>query len=622
MCGIVGYIGSGDPIEAVLDGLARLEYRGYDSAGIALVDHGNLKCYKVAGRVAELVARVSEESTGQPALSAVIGHTRWATHGRPNTVNAHPHCDPSGQLAIVHNGIIENCTALRAEIEATGQSFQSETDSEVIAHLIAKYDEGDLVAAVEKTLMQLEGTFAIGVVSARHPGLMVGARRGSPLVVGVCEGATMLASDTMPILPYTRNVCFLEEDDVVVLRAEGVEIRRKGCVVEGVFSEVDWDVESAEKGGYDSFMLKEIYEQPVVLERLVRTRILDHGTPGVAGAPGTPPRLNLDGIMMDSDYARDISRIVIVGQGTAYHAAMIGRNMIERVARIPTYAEFASDFRYREPVLDPSVLVIAVTQSGETLDTLEGVRLARLHGCRVLSVVNAVGSSIARESDDVFYMNCGMEIGVASTKAFTAMVASLYMVAIHLGLTRNTLSAPDARRRVADLSGIGARCETILTTAQYIRQVARKYKDSANFLFLGRGTGWPLAMEGALKLKEVSYIHAEGYNAAEMKHGPIALIDENMPVVVIALQGRRYDKIVGNIQEVKARGGKVIALASHDDTTIADLVDDVIYINAESGIMNSIVCAVPLQLLAYDIATMRGCDVDKPKNLAKSVTVE
>ena len=618
MCGIVGFVGVGDPVHAVLDGLARLEYRGYDSAGLAVLSGGTLRCIKASGRVSELANALSEAPlANQP--DAVIGHTRWATHGRPSQRNAHPHMDPSGTVAIVHNGIIENHASLRAMLEAAGNTFSSDTDSEVIAHLIARHDTGDLVAAVEKTLAQLDGTFAIAVLSSRHPGLMVGARRGSPLCVGVGKGCMILASDTMPILPHTRTVHFLEEDDVAVLRAGSLEIRHGGKPVSRTPAQVEWSIEAAEKGGFDSFMLKEIHEQPAMLEQLVRARIID---PGTAGTPGTPPRFNLDGLTIDAATARDVSRIVIIGQGTAYHAGMIGRNMIERVARIPTYAEFASDFRYRDPILDPSVLVIAMTQSGETLDTLEGVRLARRAGCRVLSVVNVVGSSIARESDDVFYMHCGPEIGVASTKAFTGMIASLYIVAIHLGLLRGAITTADARRRVADLSGVGARCEAVLTTAQYIRQIAKKYHEARNVLFLGRGTGWPLAMEGALKLKEVSYIHAEGYNAAEMKHGPIALIDENMPVLVIALKGRRYDKIIGNIQEVKARGGQVIAIASHDDDTIASLVDDVIYVRAENGIMNSILCAVPLQLLAYDIASMRGCDVDKPKNLAKSVTVE
>ncbi|MFW5856747.1 MAG: glutamine--fructose-6-phosphate transaminase (isomerizing), partial [Planctomycetota bacterium] len=567
------------------------------------------------GRVDALAAR----APAPDGIALAVGHTRWATHGKPTEENAHPHQSADGRIALVHNGIIENFAQLRQMLEADGVVFQSQTDSEAVAHLVAKHYDGDLVAAVEATIAQLDGTFALGVVAVDQPDLIVGARRGSPLAVGIADGAAILASDAMPILPFTKRTIFLEDDQVAVLRANEVVIRHNGAPVEVAPVEIDWDAEAAEMGGYPHFMLKEIHEQPAMLEKLVRTRILD---PGQSGAGGAKPRFDLDGIHFGPDYVRDISRVVLVAQGTAYHAAMVGRNMLERVMRVPCAAEYASDFRYRDPILDPSVLVIAITQSGETLDTLEGLRLARQQGCRVLAVVNVVGSSIAREADDVFQMHMGPEIGVASTKAFTGMIASLYLVAIHLGLTRGTLSAAEARRRVADLSGIGPRCEAVLGTEPYIRRIALKYTEAQNALFLGRGTGWPIAMEGALKLKEVSYNHAEGYNAAEMKHGPIALIDENMPVVVIALKGRRYEMILGNVQEVKARGGRVLAIASHDDDYIETLADDVIYIRAENGIMNSILCSLPLQLLAYHIAAARGCDVDKPKNLAKSVTVK
>jgi glucosamine--fructose-6-phosphate aminotransferase (isomerizing) len=614
MCGIVGYTGRGEAIPAVLEGLRRLEYRGYDSAGLAFLGPPGLQVVRAVGRVEALAEKLGDRADGNPA----IGHTRWATHGRPSEANAHPHTDAAGRLALVHNGIIENAAALREALAAEGHRFRGETDSEVVAHLIGRHDEGDLVAAVEAVLPQLDGTFALGVIHAEEPGLIVGARRGSPLAVGYAEGAAVLASDAMPILPFTRRAVFLEDDQVAVLRGGEVTVRAAGADVAVVPTEITWDAEAAEKDGFDHYMLKEIHEQPAALEGLVRRRVLAAGASGAADAP---PRFDLEGVTLAADAIRDVRRIVLVGQGTAYHAAMVGRNMLERVMRVPCYAEYASDFRYRNPVLDPSVLVVALTQSGETLDTLEAVRLARQQGCRVLAAVNVVGSSIARESDDVFYMHMGPEIGVASTKAFTGMLASLYLLAIHLGLTRRTLSAAEARRRVADLAGVGARCQSVLATAPYIRQIARRYKDARNALFLGRGTGWPLAMEGALKLKEVSYIHAEGYNAAEMKHGPIALIDEEMPVIVIALRGRRYEMILGNIQEVKARGGRVLAIASHDDDYLHTVADDVLYIRAESGIMNSILCALPLQLLAYTIAAMNGCDVDKPKNLAKSVTV-
>jgi glucosamine--fructose-6-phosphate aminotransferase (isomerizing) len=615
MCGIVGYVGAGRPVQVVLEGLRRLEYRGYDSAGIASATGDGLRVVRSLGRVQDLADRIGEVP---PVCTAAIGHTRWATHGRPSEANAHPHTDPDGRIALVHNGIVENSAELRRELVAEGAVFRSETDTEVVAHLVGRCYEGDLSAAVEAVIARLEGTFAFGVIAADSPERIVAARRGSPLVLGLAEGATLLASDAIPILPHTREAVFLEDDQVAVLAPGGVALREGGQPVEAVTTPITWDAEAAEKGGYPHYMLKEIHEQPTVLETLVRERVLD---PGAEGDPGTAPALALDDLALDEEAIRSIRRIVLIGQGTAFHACMVGRNLIERVARIPCYPEYASDFRYRDPVLDPSVLVIALTQSGETLDTLEGVRLAREAGCRVVSLVNVAGSSIARESDGVFLMRAGPEIGVASTKAFTAMIASLYLVAIRLGTVRGTLGAPEARRRVGDLAGAGPRCQGILATEPYIRSIARRYAEAGNALFLGRGTGWPLAMEGALKLKEVSYIHAEGYNAAEMKHGPIALIDENMPVIAIALQGRRYRTILGNIEEVKARGGRVLALASHDDEYLHTLVDDVIYVRAQSGVMNSILCTVPLQLLAYHIAVARGCDVDKPKNLAKSVTV-
>lgn len=612
MCGIVGYTGDSKAIQAVIDGLKRLEYRGYDSAGVAYTGADGTTVVRTPGRVAELESRVADSASADLA----IGHTRWATHGAPTEHNAHPHSSPDGRIVLVHNGIIDNYRKLRKELEGEGNVFQSDTDSEVIAHLVARAYKDDLVAAVEQVLPMLDGTFALGVIAADQPGLLVGARRGSPLAVGVGDGMNLLASDAVPILPHTRQVIFLEDDQTAVLTGVSVAVRQGGQPVEAETTEIQWSAEAAEKGGYPHFMLKEIHEQPQVLEDMVRTRIQ------LPEDPAAAPVYNMDGLEIPDEYFEGVSRIVMVAQGTAYHACMVGRNMIERVARIPSYPEYAADFRYRDPILDPSVLVIALTQSGETMDTLHAVRLARESGCKVVSVVNAVGSTIARESDGVFYLHCGPEIGVASTKAFTAMIAGLYIIAMRMGQIRGTVTTEELRRRTRDLQGVGARVEATLTTANYIRQIALKYTDAQNALFLGRGTGWPLAMEGALKLKEVSYIHAEGYDAAEMKHGPIALVDENMPCVFIALKGRRYEKILGNIQEIKARSGRVIALASHNDHDIHTLADDVIYVRADSGVMNSICCAVPLQLLSYYIAAARGCDVDKPKNLAKSVTVE
>lgn len=614
MCGIVGYVGTGDALRVVIDGLHRLEYRGYDSAGVAYLGDGGLTTIRTAGRVAELEAKVAAEMSGNP----VIGHTRWATHGAPLEKNSHPHRDPQNTVAIVHNGIIDNYLALREECEAMGNEFASDTDSEVIAHLIAAvYEKSkNLVTAVETVIARLDGMFALGVIAHDAPGLLVGARRGSPLAVGHAEGAAILASDAVPILPFTRQITFLEDEQVVVMRDGAITIRENGQEVAPEITEVTWSPEAAEKGGYKHFMLKEIFEQPAALENMVRSRI------SLPSDSHLPPEFDMEGVdFSEADY-KNISRIVLVCQGTSYHAAMVARNMIERVARIPTYPEYAADFRYRDPILDPSVLVIAFSQSGETMDTLHAVRLARENNCKVLAIVNAVGSTLAREADGVFYMHCGPEIGVASTKAFTGMIAAGYIVALRMGQARGTIDTADLRRRTENLLQLGPRVEEALADKDAIREIALRYKDQTNFLFLGRGTGWALAMEGALKLKEVSYIHAEGYDAAEMKHGPIALIDENMPALVIALKGRRYNKVIGNIQEVKARKGRVIAIASRGDAAIKELVDDVITVRDDSGIMNSIVCTAPLQLLAYYIADARGCDVDKPKNLAKSVTVE
>ncbi len=611
MCGIVGFLGP-HAIPAVLAGLRALEYRGYDSAGVAILAEAGLEVVRTPGRVEDLVARLVDP----PSVRTAIGHTRWATHGAPVEKNAHPHQDPAGRIALVHNGIIDNYAALRTELEADGAAFASDTDSEVIAHLIAQVYDGDLVTAVEAVLPRLDGTFALAVVAADQPGCIVGARRGSPLAVGLSDDCLLLASDAVPILPHTRRVVFLEDDQVAVLAGGRATIRSGGRTVEPAVTEVQWSPEAAEKGGYEHFMRKEIFEQPTVLENMVRTRIR------LPEADDQPPVFDMAGADLSDAYLRGISRIVLVAQGTAFHAAMIGRNMIERTARIPAYAEYAADFRYRDPILDSSVLVIAITQSGETMDTLHAVRLARERGCTVVSVANVVDASIPRASDGVFYLHCGPEIGVASTKAFTAMTAGLYILALRMGQVRGTLDVAEQRRRAKDLVRVGPRVEAVLAQDGAIARIAQTYQDASNFLFLGRGTGWALALEGALKLKEVSYIHAEGYDAAEMKHGPIALVDENMPALFIALKGRRYEKVLGNIQEVKARQGRVIAIASHDDQEIGAVVDDVIPVRADSGIMNSIVCSVPLQLLAYHIANARGCDVDKPKNLAKSVTVE
>ncbi len=616
MCGIVSVVGLPKAVNVVMNGLYSLEYRGYDSAGVAWPEKGRLHIRRAPGRVAELAALMGDAVDTE--VETAMGHTRWATHGVPSERNAHPHLSDDKRIAVIHNGIIDNFARLKAELETDGVAFHSDTDTEIVANLIAKRYQGDLIRAVEDVIPRLDGTFAFCIMAHDQPGLLVAARRGSPLAIGMGPGFHMAASDAMPIIPHTRRVVFLEDDQIAAITSGACEIRHNGRPVEYVCSEITWSAEAAQKDGYDHYMLKEIFEQPTVLETMFRNRLR------LPPASDADPQFTLDGVDdIPEDYFRGVSRIVMLAQGTAYNACMVGRNMIERTTKIPSYPEYAADFRYREPILDPSVLVIAVTQSGETMDTLHAVRLAKEAGCKVLAVVNVVGSSIAREADSVFYLNCGPEIGVASTKAFTAMIAGLYFVALRMGQIRGSIDRDELRRRVRDLLGIGARLNGVLTTNnRAIKKIAAKYKDASNFLFLGRGTGWPLAMEGALKLKEVSYIHAEGYDAAEMKHGPIALVDENMPVLAIALQGRRYDKLIGNIQEIKARKGKVIAIASQGDAEIGKLVDDVIHVRAESGIMNSICCSVPLQLLSYYIAVARGCDVDKPKNLAKSVTVE
>ncbi len=615
MCGIVGYIGKGKAIDAVVKGLKSLEYRGYDSAGCAWRNGAQIDVVKTKGRVADLESALPKGVESQEA----IGHTRWATHGAPININSHPHFNSDKSIVLVHNGIIDNYNELKKELISNGlreEEFISETDSEVVAHLIGSVYKGDLLGSVEAILPRLDGAYALAVMAASEPGVIVCVRKGSPLAIGVGESEVILGSDAVPILPHTNKVIFLDDNQVALCTMDGVTLRQDGAEVEQNITEITWSPEAAQKGGYKHFMLKEIFEQPQVMNELVRQKI------ELSSESDGSPIFHLEDMGIPDEYFKGVTRIVLVAQGTAYNAGMIGRNLIERTARIPSYAEYAADFHYRDPILDPSVLVIAITQSGETMDTLHAVRSAKANNSKVISIVNTVGSTIARESDGVFYMHCGPEIGVASTKAFTSMIASLYILALKIAQIRGTLECSDLIRRTKDLMQVGPRIEAVLSTANYIKQIAIKYKEANNFLFLGRGTGWPLAMEGALKLKEVSYIHAEGYDAAEMKHGPIALIDENMPCLFIALKGRRYDKVISNIQEVKARGGKVIAIASHNDNAIADMVDDVIYIRSESGVMNSIVCSVPLQLLSYYIAEARGCDVDKPKNLAKSVTVE
>jgi glucosamine--fructose-6-phosphate aminotransferase (isomerizing) len=606
----MGITGGGNAVPGVIAGLRALEYRGYDSVGLVWQKDGALALKRVVGRVDALDAAMPKDTFATTAL----GHTRWATHGAPTEYNAHPHCDPSGTIAVVHNGIIDNYAELREALEQEGSLFSSDTDTEVIAHLIAREYGGDLLAAVEKTLPKLAGVYALGIMAKDKPGLLIGARKGSPLTIGFAEGAHMLASDVVPFLVHTRNALYLDDNQIAVLTPERYEIREGGRVVHPTVTAIAWSAEDASKEGYAHYMLKEIHEQPKTLKTLIDARLSlpEAGLPLIAPPEGDIPDEALDAV----------ERIVLLAHGTAYHAAMIGRLLIERVARIPCYPEYASDFRYRNPIMEPGTLYVVVTQSGETIDTLSALRLVKEAGHPTLALVNVPSSTIAREATYVSPLMAGPEIGVASTKAFTSMIAALYILALRFGIRRGMDSVEAFRRRAGDLIRVSARMRETLLKSAAVKDIALKYADKEHFMFLGRGTGWPLALEGALKLKEISYIHAEGMNSSEIKHGPLALVDEEMPVLFITLKGERYDRLLANMNEVKARAGRILAVISEDDEEIHRHADDVFRIRDDCGVMNAILCSVPLQLLAYHAAVARGADVDKPKNLAKSVTVE
>ena len=608
MCGIVGYVGSQDSLPILIEGLRRLEYRGYDSAGIALLNGRGLIVEKSAGKISELEQLVK---ASRPEGTLGIAHTRWATHGEPNTVNAHPHVDCKGRIAVVHNGIIENFSTLKKKLEQEGHRFTTDTDTEVIAHLIEKYFEGNLERAVAAAVQHLTGTYGIAVISSDDPGKIVGARLGSPLVVGICDSEYILASDVSAIIRHTNQVVYLDDGEMVVLTPAGIHTAtiREETVSKRVET-VDWDLERIEKAGFPHFMLKEIFEQPQSLRNTLRGRLLvEEGTARLGGLNLSPAEL------------RGIGRIVITACGTSWHASMIGEYLIEELARIPVEVEYASEFRYRNPILEPGTIVLAISQSGETADTLAAMREAKRKGARVLGICNVVGSTIARESDGGVYIHAGPEIGVASTKAFTSQVAALALFTLYLGRL-GELSPELGAELTRELATIPDKIERILAGAETIRTIARANAHHNNFLYLGRGYNFPVALEGALKLKEISYIHAEGYPAAEMKHGPIALIDQNMPVVFICTQDSAYEKVLNNMEEVRARKGKIIALASEGDCHVATKADHVIYVPRTLGPLTPLLSVVPLQLLAYYIAVERGCDVDQPRNLAKSVTVE
>ncbi|MEE4312572.1 MAG: glutamine--fructose-6-phosphate transaminase (isomerizing) [candidate division KSB1 bacterium] len=610
MCGIVGYIGTQNVVPILIEGLKRLEYRGYDSAGIAAISGDDIIIEKQAGKISML-----GESMNLKHMNATlgIGHTRWATHGEPNKVNAHPHTDCKGDITIIHNGIIENYATLKEELRRKGHRFVTQTDSEILAHLIEEhYQTGvDLEQAVRMALNNVEGTYGIAVISASEPDLLIGARKGSPLVIGIGEDEHFLASDVCAIIDHTKTVTYLDDNEMVIIRRGDMTIKTIGdVIIEKKVEEVAFDLEKIEKSGYPHFMLKEIMEQPETVFDSMRGRLLEEeGTARLGGIQG-----ELESLL----YAR---RVLLTACGTSWHAGLIGEYMIEEYVRIPVEVEYASEFRYRDPIIDRDTVVIAISQSGETADTLAAVREAKRKRAKVLGICNVVGSSIARETDGGVYLHAGPEIGVASTKAFTSQVSVLCLMTLLLG-RMTSMSASKGREIAQELNAIPDKIREILRYHEKIKEIASIYANSQNFLYLGRGYNFPVALEGALKMKEISYIHAEGYPAAEMKHGPIALIDQNMPVIFIATRDSTYDKIISNIQEVRARNGRVIAIATEGDNEISASADHVIFVPETLEFLTPLLTIIPLQLLAYSIAVERGCDVDQPRNLAKSVTVE
>ena len=608
MCGIVGYIGTKQATEVLIAGLRRLEYRGYDSAGVATLEGTRLSLVKASGKLSVLEQNLRDT----PAIGTIgIGHTRWATHGPPTTDNAHPHMDQTGRIACIHNGIIENAGSIRKALEARGHTFKSQTDTEVLAHLVGELYEGDLEHAVAAALAEVDGAYGLAFISTDEPDLIVAARKGSPLLLGVGDGEYFLASDATALIQYTRQVVYLDEGEMAILTRDGYRIRTlKDVLVERPVATIDWDLATIERDGYDHFMLKEIFEQPETVENAMRGHLLeDEGTSRVHG------------LRMSDEELKQVKRIVITACGTSWHSALIGEYLIEEMARIPVEVEYASEFRYRNPVVDEHTLVIAISQSGETADTLAAIREAKRRGARTLGLVNVVGSSIAREVDGGLYLRAGPEVGVASTKAFTSQVITLALVALRIGRLRN-LSILQGREFIHAMQQLPGQIREILLKAPELENLAERFKDSSNALFLGRGVNFPTALEGALKLKEISYVHAEGYPAAEMKHGPIALIDEQMPVVFVAPRDAVYGKVVSNMEEVRARGGRIIAVVNDCDSTVMGLCDTCVSVPKTHDLLTPVLAIIPLQLFSYYMAVKRGCNVDQPRNLAKSVTVE
>ena len=615
MCGIIGYVGDQPAVPILLGGLKQLEYRGYDSAGLAVVNmNGSLEVRRAAGKLENLEAMLENEPL---AGSFGVGHTRWATHGMPNEENAHPHRDSEGKIVVVHNGIIENYLPLRERLSAAGHQFVTDTDTETIVHLISEYFEGDLEAAVRRAVNELEGIYAIAALAVDDPQKIVAARQGPPLVVGLGEGEQFVASDVTPILSHSRRVIFLDDGQIATVTPEGVRLTDlSGNPVEAEPQQITWDPVTAQKGGYRHFMLKEIHEQPeAVRDSLVGRLERGAGTVDL-------PELEIGGEALDEETAGNLSKMFLLACGTSWHAALVGKFWIENLAQLPVEVDYGSEFRYRDPLVPPNTVALSITQSGETADTLAAMREAKEKGASLWTICNVVGSMATRLADSVIHTHAGPEIGVASTKAFTTQLACLYQLALRLAQLRGTLTAEEIGVRVEDLARIPTAIERVLRQEPKLVPLAHQLSDRHNFLYLGRGMLYPIALEGALKLKEVSYIHAEGYPAGEMKHGPIALIEKLLPVLGVAPQGPWYEKMFSNLQEVRAREGYLIGLVTEGDTRIADIADAVIEVPACAPELAPILTAVPLQQLAYHIAVHRGCDVDQPRNLAKSVTVE
>ncbi len=611
MCGIVGYIGQRNALPIVIEALKRLEYRGYDSSGCALLHGSELQVYKKQGKIIELERSLPEPNRCSGTIA--IAHTRWATHGEPNEVNAHPHLDCSGDLAIVHNGIIENYKLLQQRLIELGHKFTSETDTEVVVHLIEQFltSESSLEDAVREALKRVEGTYGLVILSRKEPEKLIAVRKGSPLIIGISDNEHFIASDVSAIVIHTKRVIYLQDNEICIVGRESFEITNmQRQQIKPQISEVDWDISAIEKGNFKHFMLKEIFEQPLTVDNAFRGRIDDQLGVARLGGLNLPPR-----------ELRKVKQIHLIACGTSYHAALIGKYIIEDMARIPVRAEYASEYRYRNPILPEDTLVFVISQSGETADTLAALREAKAKGATVLGITNVVGSTIARESDGGSYIHAGSEIGVASTKAFTSQVTILSLLAVLLGRQRS-LSHQMGMRYIQEIMKIPAKIEQILTLYDRLREIAHSIKDCTNALYLGRGVNYPVALEGALKLKEISYIHAEGYPAAEMKHGPIALIDANMPVIAIATRDPLYDKVHSNLQEVRARKARLITIATEGDTELDKISEHVILIPDTLANLQPLLTVIPLQLLAYHVADLKGYNVDQPRNLAKSVTVE